>query len=74
LTIGAKQSESETSKILVLYKVTFAPDPQREPMAAWQAVLGEEEPPPPPNALERKKWAVLTVAPPMPSVTPVGRE
>ncbi|MEI6970853.1 MAG: hypothetical protein WCL44_04985 [bacterium] len=83
LTIMASDSQTNPAILDVVYKIVFA-DPQKAELAPWQATFQKpdaEQPdkaedvggPTPPLPKERK-WSHLTVAPPVPTVTPVGRQ
>lgn len=83
LTIMANDSTTDTSKLDVVYKIVFA-DQQKPELSPWQATFPKPEVEPPakpevpagpvPPLPQERKWSSLTVAPPVPTVTPVGKQ
>lgn len=82
LTIMASDSPTDPSKIEVVYKVTYA-DPQKAALPPWQHTFAKPTVAPPtapetvagptPPLPSERKWSNLTVGPPIPPVTPVGK-
>ena len=82
LTIMASESPTDPTKLDVVYKVVLA-DQQKAEIPPWQTTFpkpfltppednGAAPGPVPPLPKERK-WSSLTIAPPIPTVTPVGK-
>ena len=82
LTIMANESPTDPTKLDVVYKIVLA-DQQKAEIPPWQTtfpkpVLTPPEdngaaPGPVPPLPKERKWSSLTIAPPIPTVTPVGK-